>query len=75
MVKINTNFRKCKADVHVPDDDKFSKMGVILSVKLVGNQDNTVQVKLLYDCVPCALIYKLQLVLNQFTSDPGVTFT
>ena len=75
MVKINVNFRKCKAVGHVSDDDKFSKMGAILSVKLVGDQANTLQANLLYDCVPCALIYKLQLVLNQFTSDPGVTFT
>jgi len=74
MVKINVNFRKCKAVGHVSDDDKFSKMGAILSVKLLGDQANTLQVKLLYDCVPCALVW-LQLVLNQFTSDPGVTFT
>ena len=74
MVKINANFRKCKADVLVPDDDKFSKMGAIPRVKLLGDQANTLQVKLLYDCVPCALMW-LQLVLNQFTGDPGVTLT
>lgn len=47
MVKINANFRRCNADGHVPDDDKFSKIGAILSVKLIGNQANILQEKLL----------------------------
>lgn len=68
-------FRKCKLMSMSLMMIKFSKMGAILSVKLVGDQANTLQANLLYGCMPCASIYKLQLVLNQFTSDPGVTFT
>ena len=74
MVKINANFRRCNADGHVPDDDKFSKIGDILSVKLVGDQA-IFSKRNSFGCVPCALMCKLQLALNQFTSDPGVTFT
>ena len=53
MVKINANFRRCNADGHVPDDDKFSKIGAILSEKLVGDQANILQEKLLWLCTMC----------------------
>lgn len=48
-------------------------MSAILSVNLAGDQAYLLQGKAVYGCVLCALMCKLQLVLNQFTSDPGVT--
>lgn len=73
MLKINTSFRVWEAGGHALDDGEFSKMSAILSVNLAGDQAYLLQGKAVYGCVLCALMCKLQLVLNQFTSDPGVT--